>query len=114
MFEGEEDLGVSPAEPKVDGADDPVAADQLDRQSRGLYDFIVRADRPHYSDFLAVSQTMMSGYAKFAALGLPRNSIALAMLGGAINLYQLFNLQAELPRLLRSIADFMESESEPH
>ena len=85
-----------------------------DTGTLGLYEMIMKSDRPHYSDFLAVSESMMSGYAKFAALGMPRNSIALAMLGGAINLYQMFSLQAELPTLLRSIADFMESDKEPH
>jgi hypothetical protein len=79
-----------------------------------LYTFLMEPSGPHFSDFLTVSETMLDGYARFIDLGLPGHTIALAMLGGAINLYAMFDMRADLPGLLRSVADRIEDGSEPH
>lgn len=98
-------------EKKKGAKSEPLSAEE---KARGLYEFLMEPDRPHFSDFTTVSESMMDGYAQFISLGLPRHTIALAMLGGAVNLYQLFDMRGELPALLRSIADLIESETEPH
>lgn len=80
-----------------------------------LFALLMETDRPHHSDFIAVSEAMMEGYARFIDLGLARHTIALAMLGGAINLYDMFDMRADLPDILRAVADRLEREgSEPH
>lgn len=63
----------------------------------------------HFTDFAHVSEGMMDGYAHFVRLGMPGHTVALAMLGGALNLYDMFGLRATLPDLLRSVADQLES-----
>ncbi|WP_150125009.1 hypothetical protein [Tsuneonella mangrovi] len=83
-------------------------------QAQNLYELLMEGDRPHFTDFIAVSETMMKGYSRFIDLGLPRHTIALAMLGGALNLYDMFDMRPELPELLRSIADRIENGSEPN
>jgi hypothetical protein len=82
--------------------------------SYDLYTFLMEPSGPHFTDFLTVSETMLDGYARFTDLGLPGHTIALAMLGGAINLYAMFDMRADLPGLLRSVADRIEDGSEPH
>ncbi len=119
MLKGEDDFGAVRQRPQGESSEGSIDAEAniasvAESRTLGLYEMIMKPDRPHYSDFLAVSRSMMDGYAKFASLGMPRDSVALAMLGGTINLYQMFNLHAELPNLLRSIADFMESDTETH
>ena len=81
------------------------SASEVQQPVLGMNAMLLDRDSPHYSDFLVVSQTMLDGYARFARLGLPSHTIALAMLGGTLNLYDLFGMRAELPELLRTIAD---------
>lgn len=63
----------------------------------------------HFSEFARVSEGMMDGYAHFVRLGMPGNTVALAMLGAALNLYEMFGLRSMLPDLLRNVADRLES-----
>ena len=55
---------------------------------------------------------MMEGYARFVRLGLPGQTIGLAMLGATINLFDLFDMGADLPHLLRGLADKLEEDGE--
>ena len=80
-----------------------------------LFQMREESDRPHHSDFVAVSEAMMEGYARFIELGLARHTIALAMLGGAINLYEMFDMRSDLPDILRAVADRLDGEpADPH
>jgi len=65
----------------------------------------------HYSEFRNISETMLEGYSRFTDMGLPAHTVARAMLGGTINLYSLFGMEAELPELLRSLANYVEEQS---
>ena len=85
--------------------DRPSAQDQ----ARSLFTLLAEKDTLHHTDFVAVSEAMMDGYARFVEMGLPKHTIALAMLGGAINLYDLFEMGGDLPGLLRAVADQLES-----
>lgn len=66
----------------------------------------------HFSEFSSISDGMMDGYAHFVRLGLPGHTVALAMLGGALNLYDMFGLRASLPELLRNVADSIDARGE--
>ena len=64
----------------------------------------------HFSDFAEVTDTFMEGYARFSRLGLPDQTIALAMLGATINLCDMFGMRNDLPEIYRSLADKIESD----
>jgi hypothetical protein len=68
----------------------------------------------HFSDFVEVTESLLDGYARFSKLGLPDQTIALAMLGATINLYGLFGMRGDLPAIFRSLADRIEAEEQPH
>lgn len=63
-------------------------------------------------DFQKISATFLDGYADFVRKGFPAGTIALAMLGATLNLYEMFDLQGELPELLRGVADSIEDKAE--
>lgn len=62
----------------------------------------------HFAEFQEISDTMMDGYARFIRLGLPGQTVALAMLGATVNLYRLFDMHDELPDVLRGLASQIE------
>ncbi|MFC0588221.1 hypothetical protein ACFFF7_02215 [Novosphingobium aquiterrae] len=64
----------------------------------------------HFADFSEISETMMNGYARFVRLGMPGHTVALAMLGATVNLYRMFELDEELPDLLRGLATRIEQD----
>ncbi|MBC2665228.1 hypothetical protein H7F51_06835 [Novosphingobium flavum] len=64
------------------------------------------------SDFTEVSAAMLEGYAKFVRVGLPGQTVALAMLGATINLYEMFGMRGDLPEILRAMASRIEAEDE--
>ncbi|MBA3055057.1 MAG: hypothetical protein FP826_09010 [Sphingomonadales bacterium] len=68
----------------------------------------------HFSEFFEISETMMNGYARLVALGHPGQTVALAMLGATINLYEMFGMHEELPELLRVLATRIESKDNPN
>lgn len=68
----------------------------------------------HFSDFAEVADSFVEGYAKFSELGLPDQTIALAMLGATINIYEMFGKRAELPALFRALADKIEENNLEH
>lgn len=76
--------------------------------------FIDNGGSVSFTEFHKISESMMSGYAKFQQRGVPGDMIALAMLGATINLFDLFEMSDELPDLLRSIASRIEDSSEPN
>jgi hypothetical protein len=84
--------------------------DGAPRPNGNLYDLLMDSVSPHYSEFRMVSQTMLDGYSRFVSLGLPAPTVARAMLGGTLNLYCLFGMEAELPELLRGLADRIEGD----
>jgi len=90
----------------VTEADKPTPSFEL-----GLYELLMDSMTPHYSEFRKISETMLDGYSRFTSLGLPAHTVASAMLGGTVNLYGLFGMTAELPALLRSLADYLEADS---
>jgi hypothetical protein len=84
--------------------------DRLHRLQTGLVQMLVDNSSLHFSDFLEISQAMTEGYARLMRNGLPAHTVALAMLGATLNLYDMFGLRSELPDLLRSLADKLEGE----
>ena len=66
----------------------------------------------HFSDFSEISETMMNGYARFVKLGLPGQTVALAMLGATVNLYRMFEIDDQLPDLLRGLATSIEQDGQ--
>jgi hypothetical protein len=68
----------------------------------------------HFRDLIEVSDALLAGYLRFVRQGMPREMVGLAMLGAAINLYEIFDMRANLPQLLRSMANRIEqTDSEP-
>lgn len=61
-----------------------------------------------FRDLTEVSEALMAGYARFVRQGVPREMVGYAMLGATINLYDIFDMQAGLPELLRHAADRIE------
>lgn len=64
----------------------------------------------NFVDFVEVAESLMDGYAKLIRNGSPASTVALAMLGATLNMYEMLGMRAELPDLLRSVADQIESE----
>jgi hypothetical protein len=63
-----------------------------------------------YPAFADVSRSFVAGYRGLVTNGLAPESIAAAMLGAAVNFYEMFGMSAELPNLLRALADRVECE----
>jgi hypothetical protein len=81
---------------------------------KNTHDLLQDTSSLHFSDFVDITDTFMAGYARFSNLGLPDRTIALAMLGATINVYDLFGLRGDLPDIFRSLADKIEAENQPH
>ena len=60
-------------------------------------------------DFMDVSNSFVEAYTRMLQSGMPQDSIAAAMLGATVNVYEMFGLRMELPELLREVADEIES-----
>lgn len=67
-------------------------------------------DAMHYRDMVEVSDMLMAGYARFVRQGMPREMVGFAMLGATMNLYDVFDMRANLPQILRSLADRIEQQ----
>jgi hypothetical protein len=80
----------------------------------GAQDLLLDESTPNFGDFAEVTDLFMEGYARFSKLGWPDQTIALAMLGATINLYDLFGMRGELPGILRNLADRIEAEERKH
>lgn len=65
---------------------------------------------PGYRAFSDVSRTLLESYSDLVAQGLPPASVAFAMMGATVNFYKLFGMSAELPELLRALADSMQND----
>lgn len=65
----------------------------------------------HFRQFNEVSEALMAGYANIVRQGMPREMVGLAMLSAMLNLYDIFEMQFDLPRLLREAADRVEHET---
>lgn len=79
-----------------------------------LNNMLVDSDSPHFREFQEVSGNFMRGYKRFIDLGFPSETIGLAMLGAAINMYNMLEIRRELPDLLRKLADKIEAEERLH
>lgn len=77
----------------------------------GLHELLLDENTSlHFTDFQEISESMMNGYARFVKLGLPGQTVALAMLGATVNLYQMFDMHDDLPDLLRGLATRLEGD----
>jgi hypothetical protein len=65
---------------------------------------------PGYRAFAQVSRTFLSSYNDLVTEGLPPESVAFAMMGATVNFYKLFGMSAELPELLRALADSVQND----
>jgi hypothetical protein len=81
---------------------------------KGLHELILDKNQLELSDFAEVSASMMEGYARFVSIGVPGQTIALAMLGATVNLYDMFGMRGDLPDILRGMASRIEQESGPN
>lgn len=68
-----------------------------------------QSDIINFRELVEVSDSLMAGYARFARHGLPSEAIGIAMLGATLNLYDVFGMKDDLPRLLRGLADRIEA-----
>lgn len=67
------------------------------------------ASPAHFTDFVDISHSFVSAYSRMLKAGMPHDSIAVAMLGATLNVYEMFGLKAELPGLLRELAEEIEN-----
>ena len=65
-------------------------------------------------DFADVADSFIEGYYKFVKKGNPGETVALAMLGATINIYEMFGMKTKLPLLFRSLAEQIEAEGHAH
>ncbi len=65
-----------------------------------------------FRDLLEVSDALMAGYMRLARKGAAKESVGVAMLCAAINIYDVFEMRSELPDLLRGLASRIESDAE--
>lgn len=63
-----------------------------------------------YPAFADVSRSFLAGYRGLVTNGLAPESVAAAMLGATVNFYEMFDMSAALPEVLRAVADRMECE----
>lgn len=77
---------------------------------KGLQRLFADQSSANFVDFVEVAESLMDGYAKLIRNGSPASTVALAMLGATLNMYEMLGMRAELPDLLRSVADQIESE----
>lgn len=70
-----------------------------------------RIDSIPFRDLAEVSESLMAGYARLVERGHPREAVGAAMMGGLVNLYNMFDMQADLPGLLRVLADRIEHDA---
>lgn len=70
-----------------------------------------RIDSIPFRDLSEVSENLMAGYARLVERGHPREAVGAAMMGGLVNLYEMFDMQADLPGLLRILADRIEHDA---
>lgn len=65
-----------------------------------------------FRDLVEVSDALMSGYLRLARKGAAKESVGVAMLCAAVNIYDVFDMRAELPELLRGLARRIEADAE--
>lgn len=65
-------------------------------------------------DFEEVAESFVAGYGRFVRSGVPGSTIGLAMLGATINLYSMFEMENDLPDLLRALAEKIENKTPPN
>lgn len=65
-------------------------------------------------DFADVADSFIEGYNKLVKMGNPGETVALAMLGATINIYEMFGMKTKLPLLFRSLAEQIEAEGHAH
>lgn len=64
---------------------------------------------PPYASFERVSRELLEGYRRLVyQQGMLPGTVASAMLAATVNLYELFGMKADLPALLRAMADRLE------
>ncbi|CCA91954.1 hypothetical protein PP1Y_AT10257 [Novosphingobium sp. PP1Y] len=78
---------------------------------RGLQRLLADQSSSNFVDFVEVAESLMDGYAKLIKNGSPASTVALAMLGATLNMYEMLGMRSELPSLLRTVADQIESEN---
>jgi hypothetical protein len=67
------------------------------------------AESPGFPAFVEVSRTFVESYSSLVSAGLPPDAIAQAMMGATVNFYEMFGMSADLPEVLRAVADEIES-----
>lgn len=88
--------------------------DRMDVLLKGYHHLLEDETSPCFSDFIEVSECLMEGYARFVRLGVPGQTVAPAMLGATMNIYEMCGLLHELPPVLRNLADRIEHDSAAH
>lgn len=67
-----------------------------------------QTDSLPFRELAGVSESLLAGYARLVERGLPKEAVGAAMMGAIINLHEMFDMQADLPGLLRILADRIE------
>lgn len=63
---------------------------------------------PLYASFDGVSRDFLEGYRRLVEEGMMPVTVASAMLGATVNLYDMFGMRSDLPAMLRAMADRLE------
>jgi hypothetical protein len=63
---------------------------------------------PFYQNFEDISRGFLEGYRTLIDQGMLPATIASAMLGATVNLYEMFEMKSQLPSILRAMADRLE------
>lgn len=62
-----------------------------------------------FRDLVEVSDAFAAGYLRLAREGASKRSVGITMLYAAVNVFDLFDMRAELPELLRCLASEIDS-----
>lgn len=89
---------------KIKIQDHPCSYDEFDL----AFD---KANALQFRELVEVSDALMAGYASFVKKGLPGELVGVAMLAATLNLYEIFDMRADLPRVLRKLADRIDHSS---
>lgn len=87
-----------------------TVGDEARRLHANLRNSLTEFHDVDYAQFAEVADLLTVGYERLVQRGVKGQVVAHAMLGATLNLYDLFEMSAELPSFFRELADYIERE----